>query len=95
MALIRSFTKDEVVYPEAYSRITSIRCDKSDAYVFVCTYSNEESRFAEEFPVHAEELVCATSTLTGETFPKAYEFIKSCEGFEGAEDHLTVAAIIE
>jgi hypothetical protein len=95
MALTRQFSKDGVDYPEAYSRITSIRCDKSDAYVFVCTYANEGARFAGEFPVHAEEFAAGLSVIEGAVFSGAYAFVKSCPGFEGAQDHLAVEAIIE
>lgn len=95
MALIRSFTKDEVVYPEAYSRITGIRCDKNDAYVFVCTYSDEAARFADDFPIHAEEHMSPLSTIEGDIFPLAYNFIKTCPGFEGTLDHFAVDATIE
>jgi hypothetical protein len=95
MALTRQFSKDGVDYPEAYSRITSIRCDKSDAYVFVCTYATEGARFAGEFPVHAEELMSSLSILEGTVFPGAYEFVKGCPGFEGATDHLAVEGVIE
>jgi len=95
MALVRNFSKDGVDYPEAYSRITSIRCDKSDAYVFVCTYANEGARFAGEFPVHAEELMTTLTTLANGVFPPAYGFLKGMPGFEGAEDHLAVEGVIE
>ena len=95
MALVRQFSKDGVDYPEAYSRITLIRCDKNDAYIFVCTYSNEESRFADEYPVYTEELMAPLVTLDSGVFFGAYEFAKTCPGFEGAEDHLTIEAIVE
>ena len=41
MALVRPITVDGTEYPTAYSRITTIRADKADAYVYVCTYADE------------------------------------------------------
>ncbi len=88
MALIRPITVAGTEYPTAYSRITTIRCDKADAYVYVCTYANEAARMAEEFPIYAEEHAAPMADLAGgELFPKAYEFIKTCPGFEAATDH--------
>lgn len=95
MALVRTFTKDDVTYPEAYSRITSIRCDKSEAFLFVCTYENENSRFLGDSPVHTEELATQLSTLNGEIFSNSYAFIKTCPGFETSIDHLVVEALLE
>lgn len=95
MAIIRSFTKNELVYPEAYSRITTIRCDKNEAYIFVCTYSDETSRFSGDFPIHAEEYMSSLATIDGDIFPHAYNFIKTCPGFEDAQDHLAIDAAIE
>lgn len=92
MALIRQFSKNGISYPAAYSRITSIRCDKSDAYILVCTYENESARFNNDFPVHSEEIITSLPNLTGEVFPKAYEFVKTCEGFEDATDHPVIEA---
>ena len=87
MALIRPLTINGTDYPAAYSRITTIRADKADAYVYVCTYENEAARAAEAFPIYAEEHATTLSSLTGDLFRKAYEFIKTCHGFEAATDH--------
>jgi hypothetical protein len=87
MALVRPITVDGTEYPAAYSRITTIRADKADAYVYVCTYANEAARHADAFPIYAEEHVTTLAALSGDLFPKAYEFIKTCPGFEAASDH--------
>ena len=87
MALVRPITVNGTEYPAAYSRITTIRADKADAYVYVCTYENEAARMAEAFPIYAEEHATSLSSLNGDLFPKAYEFIKTCPGFEAATDH--------
>jgi hypothetical protein len=87
MALIRPITVNDIEYPAAYSRITTIRADKADAYVYVCTYADEAARMADAFPIFAEEHVAPMASLTGDLFPKAYEFIKTCPGFEAATDH--------
>ena len=87
MALIRPITVNETEYPNAYSRITTIRCDKADAYVYVCTYADEVARQDDAFPIFAEEHVAPLASLAGDVFVKAYEFIKTCPGFEAATDH--------
>ena len=87
MALVRPIEVNGTNYPQAYSRITTIRCDKADAYVYVCTYATEADRLAEAFPIYAEEHVTNMASLAGDLFPKAYEFIKTCPGFEAASDH--------
>lgn len=87
MALVRPIEVDGISYPQAYSRITTIRCDKADAYVYVCTYADEAARMAEAFPIFAEEHAASMASLAGDLFPKAYEFIKTCPGFEAAVDH--------
>ena len=92
MALIRPITVNGTEYPTAYSRITTVRADKADAYVYVCTYADEAARMAEEFPIYAEEHVTTLAALSGDLFIKAYEFIKTCPGFEAAVDHPVVDA---
>ena len=88
MALVRPITVDGTEYPAAYSRITTIRADKADAYVYVCTYADEAARQADAFPIYAEEHATTLASLSGDLFVKAYEFIKTCPGFETATDHL-------
>jgi len=95
MALIRQFSKNGVDYPAAYSKIESIRCDKNNAYVFVCTYANEDSRFAGEYPVHAEEIITSLLAVNSGVFPGAYQVLKGYSEFEGAEDHFAVEGVIE
>ncbi len=92
MALIRPFTHNGVEYPEAYSRITSVRGDKERVYVFVCTYAVEAARFREEFPLDAEELSGAVSVIAGELFASSYAFVKTCPGYEEAIDHINLDA---
>lgn len=87
MALVRPFTINDTVYPAAYSRITTIRADKADAYVYVCTYADEAARLAEDFPIYAEEHATKLADLTGDLFVKAYGFIKTLPEFAGASDH--------
>ena len=87
MALIRPIIVDGTEYPAAYSRITSLRADKNDAYVYVCTYADEAARMAEAFPIFAEEHTTPMASLNGDVFTRAYEFIKTCPGFEAATDH--------
>ena len=92
MALVRPITVDGTEYPAAYSRITTIRADKADAYVYVCTYADEAARQAEAFPIFAEEHVTSLASLSGDLFVKAYEFIKTVPGFEEAVDHPVIDA---
>lgn len=92
MALIRPITVNGTEYPTAYSRIVVVRADKADAYVFVNTYADEAARHAEEAPIHQEEHVTTLASLSGDLFVKAYEFIKTCPGFEAAVDHPVVDA---
>lgn len=92
MALIRPITVAGTEYPTAYSRITTVRADKADAYVYVCTYADEAARQADAFPIYAEEHVTTLANLSGDLFIKAYEFIKTCPGFEAAVDHPVVDA---
>ena len=87
MALIRPLTVNGTEYPAAYSRIVVIRADKADAYIYVNTYADEAARHREDAPIHQEEPVTALASLTGDLFIKAYEFIKTCPGFEAATDH--------
>jgi hypothetical protein len=86
MALKRSITIDGTTYPDAYSRITTIRCDKADAYVYVCTYESEQARMDDAFPIYAEEHTCALADVASDLFPKAYEFLKTLPEFAGAID---------
>ncbi len=90
MALIRPFTHDGVDYPEAYSRITSVRGDKERVYVFVVTHPDEASRFRDDFPIGAEELWGAVSVISGDLFASAYAFVKTCPGYEEAVDHINM-----
>jgi hypothetical protein len=92
MALIRPFTHNGVEYPEAYSRITSVRGDKERVYVFVVTNTDEDSRFREDFPIGAEELSGPVSVISGDLLVKAYDFIKTQPGFEEAVDHINTDA---
>jgi hypothetical protein len=92
MALIRPFTHDGVDYPEAYSRITSVRGDKERVYVFVVTHPDEASRFREEFPIDAEELWGPVSVISGELLASSYAYVKTCPGYEQAVDHINVDA---
>lgn len=92
MALVRPLTVNGTEYPAAYSRITTVRADKADAYVYVCTYADEAARLADAFPIYAEEHATTLTALSGDLFIKAYEFIKTCPGFEAAVDHPVVDA---
>ena len=87
MALVRSLTVDGVEYPTAYSRIVVIRADKANAYVFVNTYVDEAARIQEDMPIQQEEPVTAISSLVGDLYVKAYDYLKTCPGFEAATDH--------
>lgn len=86
MALLRPFTKDGVHYPEAYTRITSVRVDKLDAYVYATTHSTYQSRLDNEYPIFAEEHRADLASLTGPFFPACYTFLKTQPGFEQAVD---------
>ncbi len=92
MALIRPFTHDGVDYPEAYSRITSVRGDKERVYVFVVTHPDAASRFREEFPIDAEELWGPVSVIAGELLASSYDYVKTCPGYEAAVDHIDPVA---
>lgn len=87
MALVRDITIEGVHYPEAYSRILVVRCDKDSAYVYVCTYSDIEARFRGDNPVWTEEPVAALGTVAHDVFPASYAFLKTQPGFENAVDH--------
>ncbi len=95
MALIRSMTVNEVSYPEAYSKIETIRCDKMNCYIFVCSYVNEAARAAHDYPFFAEEHIADISVINGDTFTVAYEYLKTLPAYEGAVDHFDVIPIIE
>jgi hypothetical protein len=95
MALIRSLTVNGVTHPEAYSKIETIRCDKNNAYIFVCSYADESARASGDFPVFAEEHMTDLSVVNGDTFPLAYGHIKGLPGYEGATDHLVVIPLME
>lgn len=89
MALIHSFTAaDGTVYPEAYTRVVTVRCDKTLGYVFVSTYANEDARLADDIPLWSEERHSLLAVFNGDILANAYAFIKTCPGYEGAVDHL-------
>ena len=87
MALIRDFTLDGVNYPQAYSRILVTRCDKQEAFVYVCTYSSFEDRMAGANPVWTEEHATELATVSADVFPASYAFLKTLPEFAGAIDH--------
>lgn len=87
MALVHPITVNGTEYPTAYSRVLFVRVDKADAYVFVNTYADEAARHREDMPVHQEEHRTEAATIAGDVFIKAYEFLKTCPGFEAAVDH--------
>lgn len=87
MALVRNFTVDGTNYPEAYSRILVVRCDKESAYVFVLTYASFDDRMAGANPVWTEEHVTALDTVSFDVFPASYDFLKTLPEFAGAVDH--------
>ena len=95
MALIKSLTVNDVVYPDAYRKITTIRCDKNDAYVYVCSYADENARAMGDFPVFAEEHIASLSELSGDLFTKSYEYLKTLPLYEGATDHFDAIPVIE
>ena len=86
MALKRSITIDGTTYPDAYSRITTIRCDKADAYVYVCTYENEQARLDDAFPIKADEFKTARVDLSGDVYVTSYTYLKTQPEFAGAID---------
>lgn len=92
MALVHPFNVNDVDYAAAYSRIVVVRADKADAYVFVNTYADEASRQREDAPIHQQEYITSLAALSGDLFVKAYEFLKTCPGFEAAVDHPSVDA---
>lgn len=87
MALIRDFTLDGVNYPQAYSRILVTRCDKQEAFVYVCTYSSFEDRMAGANPIWTEEHATLLQTVAHDVFPASYAFLKTLPDFAGAIDH--------
>jgi len=88
MALVRSFTADDGTnYPEAYSRILVARCDKSNAYVYVLTYSSFDDRMAGDNPIWTEEHVTELAAVAHDVFPASYAFLKTLPEFAGAVDH--------
>jgi hypothetical protein len=89
MALIRPFTTaDGTHYPEAYSRVVTVRVDKNLGYVFVCTYADEDSRLLDASPIFAEEHSSLLAVFNGDVLVNAYSFLKTMPGFEDAVDHL-------
>lgn len=88
MALIRPLTVDGVQYPTAYSRIVTVRCDKRDAYIYVCTYADEEARLRDDYPVQSEEHITRLAELSGDLYPRSYAFLKTLPGFALAVDHV-------
>lgn len=84
MALQHSVTVDGTTYPTAYSRITSFRGDKDNVYLYVCTYSNEQARWDGAFPILAKEYETARSTVNGDLYPMAYNYLKTLPDFEGS-----------
>lgn len=87
MALVQSAEINGVTYPEAYSRITSVRCDKADAYIFVCTYENEQARLDDAFPIKADEYQLARDILNGDAYVLGYAYLKTLPDFANAVDH--------
>jgi hypothetical protein len=86
MALLRPFDKDGVHYPEAYSRITSIRMDVENTYVFVTTHATYQDRLDGVYPIAAEEPVMQTADVVAPIYPAMYAFVKTQPGFEQAVD---------
>jgi hypothetical protein len=86
MALLRPYDKDGVHYPEAYSRITSIRMDVESTYVFVTTHATYQDRLDGKYPIAAEEPVMPTADVVAPIYPAMYAFVKTQPGFEQAVD---------
>lgn len=87
MALVRNFTLAGVNYPEAYSRILVTRCDKQEAFVYVCTYSSFDDRMAGANPIWTEEHSTQLATVAHDVFPASYAFLKTLPEFANAVDH--------
>ncbi len=86
MALLRPYDKDGVHYPAAYSRITSIRMDVENTYVFVTTHATYQDRLDGVYPIAAEEPVMPTADVVAPIYPAMYGFVKTQPGFEQATD---------
>lgn len=84
MALQHSVTVDGTTYPTAYSRITSFRGDKDNVYLYVCTYANEAARWADAFPILANEYETVRSTVNGDLYPMAYAYLTTLPDFAGS-----------
>lgn len=87
MALVRDFTAEGVQYPQAYSRILVVRCDKDSAYIYVLTYASFDDRMAGANPVWTEEHGTELATVSTDVFPASYTYLKTLPSFAGAVDH--------
>jgi len=88
MAIIHDATINGTRYPEAYSRILLVRCERNGAFPLVLTYADEAARQRGDDALWVQEHPCDLAVVNHDVFPSAYGFIKALPEFAGAVDHL-------
>lgn len=86
MALQRPLEVDGIMYPAAYTRITTVRCDKDSAYIYATTHADLAARLRDDYPIFAEEHMTSLASLLPNFFASCYVFLKTQPGFEEAID---------
>jgi hypothetical protein len=86
MALKISLAKSQfgIPFPEAYARITQVTVLKGYAYYAISISANTEARISEAADVST--ITLSAPLPDGNLLQGLYAHLKTCAGFEGAED---------
>lgn len=82
-------TQFGITLPAGYVRVLSIAVNygTDDAQITLAVYADEASRKADKQPVATPALRCKAQQLDGKDVRKAaYEYLKTLEAFQSAED---------
>lgn len=74
----------DVVYPESYAEILTIRVTETLSYPLVAWYADADARKAGADPLKVFEYGVLTSQLQGDIYPAAYAWLLTLPEFEGA-----------
>lgn len=86
MALKLTLQKSQfgIPFPEAYARITQVTVIKNYAYYVISISANTEARVSEA--VDVATLTFGTPLPDGNLLQGLYAHLKTCSGFENAQD---------
>lgn len=74
----------DVVYPEAYAKILSIRVTDPLSFPLVAWYADAAAHAEGADPVQLKEYGVETSQLQGDIYPAAYAWLLTLPEFAGA-----------